>query len=565
MNKPTIIFIALLALLISGCRLLRVDDANAASGRKITIVLVGDSTVTDGSGWGLGFKQFVDTNRAVCINEAANGRSSKSYIDEGRWTKALAVKGDYYLIQFGHNDEPGKGPERETDPATTYSQNLARYVDDVRAMGAKPILVTSMTRRIYDASGKLKPSLVPYEEAMKKVAAEKNVPLVDLHDRSVELCQKLGENAVAKFNPIAKGKPDTTHLNTAGRVVFARLVVKELRKAVPELSRVLLAEPRDPMPVVREDKYDVIVGDSASSTYTNLQTAIDAAPTNSTKPFRIFVKKGVYQGQFMVPMGKDHVELFGEDLTNTVLTYDHNQNEMNVGAYPRFRGAGVIVLGNDFHAQNLTFQNASGDHGQAQAFRVEGDRAILNDCRLLGWQDTLLLNNGRDYFTNCYVAGRVDFIYGTAAVVFQNCEIHSRNGGHVTAADTPQNKPFGLVFMDCRLTGDTNPWVGPNGVPANTNSPPKADLGRPWRPYASVTYLNCWMGDHIKPEGWNNWRNPANEQTARFSEYNSSGPGANPDKRFKWAKQLTKEEADKITVSSVLSGTDGWDPGTQLN
>jgi pectinesterase len=92
-----------------------------------------------------------------------------------------------------------------------------------------------------------------------------------------------------------------------------------------------------------------------------------------------------------------------------------------------------------------------------------------------------------------------------------------------------------------------------------------ADLGRPWRPYASVAYLNCEMGSHIKPEGWNNWRNPANELTARYSEYNSTGPGANPGRRVKWSKQLTREEADKITVSSVLSGDDGWNPAAQAD
>ena len=211
---------------------------------KIKIVLVGDSTVNDEGGWGYGFKKFLDAD-VECINTAANGRSSKSFITEGRWQKALDLKGDYYLIQFGHNDEPGKGPDRETDPATTYPQNLARYVDDVRAIGGKPVLVTSLTRRNFDRSGngKLVPNLMPYVEAMKRVAAEKNVPLLDLHARSVELCEKIGPAETAKFNPVKDGKPDTTHLNAGARVVFARLVVEDLRKAVPELAADLLAEP----------------------------------------------------------------------------------------------------------------------------------------------------------------------------------------------------------------------------------------------------------------------------------------------------------------------------------
>ncbi len=223
----------------------------------------------------------------------------------------------------------------------------------------------------------------------------------------------------------------------------------------------------------------------------------------------------------------------------------------------------MIILGNDFHATNITFQNTSGDHGQALALRVDGDRAVFNRCRMLGWQDTLMINNARQYFTNCYVEGRVDFIYGSATAVFDHCEIHSKNGGHVTAANTPKDHPYGFVFLNCNLTGDPHPWTNSQGVAANANtngSPPRADLGRPWRPYASVTYVNCEMGDHIKPEGWNNWRNPTNELTARYAEYNSTGPGANPGQRFKWTRQLTDEEAKFLTVENILGGSDKWNP-----
>ena len=212
---------------------------------KIRIVLVGDSTVNDAGGWGYGFKRFL-TGEVECTNLAANGRSSKSFLAEGRWQTALALKADYYFIQFGHNDEPGKGPERETDPATTYPQNLARYVDDARAIGAKPVLVTSLTRRNFDKSGngKLSPSLVPYVAAMKKLAVEKKVPLVDLHARSIEYCEQIGPAETAKLNPTGKdGRPDTTHLNPAGRLVFARLVVEAVREAIPELAPYLRAEP----------------------------------------------------------------------------------------------------------------------------------------------------------------------------------------------------------------------------------------------------------------------------------------------------------------------------------
>lgn len=190
------------------------------------IVLVGDSTVTDQSGWGSGFRRFV-TADAIVSNLAQNGRSSKSFIAEGHWAKALARKGDYYLIQFGHNDQPGKGPDRETDPATTYTANMARYVDGVLALGAQPVLVTSLVRRNFSPTdpARIDSTLTPYVEAVRKLAAEKNIPLIDLHALSLACCEKIGPAETAKLNPVKPdGSPDTTHLDFSRSAVFARLV-----------------------------------------------------------------------------------------------------------------------------------------------------------------------------------------------------------------------------------------------------------------------------------------------------------------------------------------------------
>ena len=213
--------------------------------QPIRIVLVGDSTVTDTSGWGLGFKRQSNEN-AVCTNTAANGRSSKSFINEGRWKKARELKGYYYLIQFGHNDEPGKGAERETEPNTTYHDFMARYVGDARAIGAKPILVTSLVRRQWDKSGtgKINSTLEPYVEAVKKLAAEKKVPLIDLHARSKELCERLGKEKCIELSPLKNGNEvDNTHLNERGSVIFAQLVVHELIEVAPELKRCFRQQP----------------------------------------------------------------------------------------------------------------------------------------------------------------------------------------------------------------------------------------------------------------------------------------------------------------------------------
>jgi pectinesterase len=204
--------------------------------QTVRVVLVGDSTVTDDSGWGAGFRQFV-SNEIEVVNTAANGRSSKSFIDEGRWAAALKEQGQYYLIQFGHNDEPGKGPERETDPRTTYRQNLIRYVDEVRAQGGIPVLVTSLVRRIYDDNGAIKTTQTPYVEAMRAVAREKQVPLIDLHAVSLADAEHAGDDVWADLSPRdPKGAIDRTHLNAKGSEVVGRMVAEALRTAVAALA-----------------------------------------------------------------------------------------------------------------------------------------------------------------------------------------------------------------------------------------------------------------------------------------------------------------------------------------
>ena len=232
----------LIALLGSAALLsLGAAPTSTQSTNAIRIVLVGDSTVTEKSGWGLGFKKLVADDVEV-INVAAGGRSSKSYLDEGKWRDALPkiTPGAYVLIQFGHNDCPGKGPERETDPKTTFRANMAKYVDETLAAGGKPILVTSLTRRKFNDDGKVREDdLKDFAEGTRAVAKEKNVPLIELYDRSLALCNQLGDEKLKEYEGPAeanKGKRDLTHVNSKGSDLFAPLVADELKKAVPELA-----------------------------------------------------------------------------------------------------------------------------------------------------------------------------------------------------------------------------------------------------------------------------------------------------------------------------------------
>ncbi|HEX9460859.1 MAG TPA: pectinesterase family protein [Thermoanaerobaculia bacterium] len=206
-----------------------------ADTRTIRIALVGDSTMTDKSGWGSGFRRYV-ADDAVLLNLARNGRSSKSYSAEGHWSDALRQHPNYILVQFGHNDIPGKGLDRETT-LPIFRANMARYVDEARAVGVKPILVTPLTRRYFAVDGRVHSDLGEYAEATRSVAAEKNVPLIDLHAKSIELLDRLGPAISPALGPLKPdGTLDKTHLNEEGSVLFGALMAEEVRRVVPELA-----------------------------------------------------------------------------------------------------------------------------------------------------------------------------------------------------------------------------------------------------------------------------------------------------------------------------------------
>lgn len=295
-------------------------------------------------------------------------------------------------------------------------------------------------------------------------------------------------------------------------------------------------------------QYDYVVAKDNSSKYHSIQEVIHLIPVGNSKPVRIYIKKGVYEEVVKIDSNQHHIILIGENEDNTIINFNNHAGTkiVNGDTLNTWTSPTVFIYGNDFQAQHISFSNQAGfNAGQAVALRVEGNRASFYNCKMLGFQDVLFLsgNGVQHYFNNCYIEGTTDFIFGAATALFENCIIHSKKNSHVTAAATPDHIPFGFVFKNCTLTADT--------------ALNKVSLGRPWRPYASVTYINCWIGSHILQEGWNNWKNPANEATARFSEYHSSGPGANPTKRASWSKQLTDEQAAALTNSKILGV---WQP-----
>lgn len=314
---------------------------------------------------------------------------------------------------------------------------------------------------------------------------------------------------------------------------------------------------------------DAIVAPDGSGSHTTVQAAVDAAPVRRTAPWVIAIKPGRYPEHVVVPAEKTFLTFRGEDATTTIITDDRNFNTLKPdgGKYSTPDSATAFIQANDFTAENITFENTTTREQKIQALAIYmiGDRGVFRRCRFLGWQDTVRADsprrpggstepdtprpegNARQYFVECYIEGHVDFIYAASTAVFDRCHIHGKADGYIAAASTPEAAPFGYVFLDCKVT--TGPLVE-KGV----------FLARPWRKYSATAFIRTELAGNIRPEGWDNWRNPANEQTARFAEYASTGPGAKPDQRVKWAKQLTDEEAKVYTIANILGGADAWDP-----
>lgn len=294
---------------------------------------------------------------------------------------------------------------------------------------------------------------------------------------------------------------------------------------------------------------NLVVAQDGSGQFKTVQAAILAAPIGSaTNQVLIHIKPGTYNELIYLQREKRFFHLIGENPETTVLTFNLNANLNGPDGKPigTFRTPTALIDAEDFLAENLTFENSAGPVGQALAIRVDGDRCVFRNCRFLGWQDTMLLNRGRQYFEKCYVAGHVDFIFGGATSFFENCHIHCLRDGYITAASTPEDQPFGFVFSNCNLTGET-PEV-------------KTFLGRPWRMYAATLFMNTRMSEVVRPEGWHNWGKPDAEKTARYAEYHNTGVGTDMKKRVPWTRQLTAEEADSITAKTVLGGADHWNP-----
>ena len=314
-------------------------------------------------------------------------------------------------------------------------------------------------------------------------------------------------------------------------------------------------------PVLAANKYDnpdtLVVSRDGTGEFRSIDEAIEVCRAFMDYTKVIYVKKGVYKEKLIIPSWLTNITICGEDRDNTIITWDDHANiKMPVGGLDSeaavkgkpmgtFRTYTLKVQGSYITLKDITIENNAAKLGQAVTLHTEGDHILVQNCRLLGNQDTVYTGVGgtRVAFYDCYIEGTTDFIFGPSIAWFQNCEIHSKANSYITAASTPAGQKYGYVFYKCRLTADKDV--------------DKVYLGRPWRPFAATIFMDCELGKHIRPEGWHNWNNAKNEETARYAEYGNKGEGASTKNRVKWSKQLSKKEAAKVTLLDAF-GEDCW-------
>lgn len=521
--------------------------AEAEEQRPTHVYLIGDSTCANKNlekqnperGWGQLFRAFFDEG-VVVENHALNGRSTKSFREEGRWEPIYSQmqEGDYVFIQFGHNDEKVDRPKVGSVPEV-FAENLRRYVRETREKGGIPVLLTPIARRHFTEEGQLKKTHGEYPDRVRQVAEEMGVVLLDMEPLTEAWLKELGDEPSRPYFMWVKkgtsplypdGREDNTHLNVEGAHIISRMVAKEVEQHLPELAK-------------HFEIADVVVAQDGTGDFFTLKEAVDVIPDYNNGTFKIRLSEGVYREKISIPWTKRNVLLYGAG--KAVVSWDDYANRKNIkGQNMGTSGSATIYFGADnWTVDNITFENTAGRVGQAVAVQTLGNNLRFRNCRFLGNQDTLYTRgtgNSNEkiggerwnYFDNCYIEGTTDFIFGAAAAIFRNCEIRSLSDSYVTAASTVEEQEVGYIFFNCRLTAA-------EGVM-------KCYLGRPWRPYAKTIFINCELGEHITAAGWEAWSNKDNPSTTYYAEYGSKGKGAAKKGRVEWSHQLTKKEAQAL-------------------
>jgi pectinesterase len=305
---------------------------------------------------------------------------------------------------------------------------------------------------------------------------------------------------------------------------------------------------------------EVKTGTEARAEFPTIQMALDHHPLaglgSDGKPGRVFIEiePGIYHERVIVTQNHTNVTLLGKGKSPQDVVITNSLNAKTAGG--TFFTETVEINGDGFQADNITFENAAGNTGQAVAVAVRADRVIFKHCRFLGHQDTLFADYGRQYYADSYIEGGVDFIFGNAAAVFDRTEIHALAPGYLTAQSrTSATQATGFVIANSRVTSS----IAQSEVAAGKTT----HLGRPWRPFSRVVFLNTELAADVTPAGWSAWDKRQRPETTFYAEYQSRGPGARAADRVAWSHQLTAAEAKQFEPKIFLAGSDQWNAETE--
>ncbi|MGA7342757.1 MAG: pectinesterase family protein [Terracidiphilus sp.] len=313
---------------------------------------------------------------------------------------------------------------------------------------------------------------------------------------------------------------------------------------------------------------DVKTGIEGTTEFPTIQMAVDHHPFAGIgadgKPGRVFIEiaPGVYHERVIVTQNHTNITLLGMGKSPSDVVITNSLNAKQAGG--TFFTETVEINGAGFEADNITFENAAGNTGQAVAVADRADRSIFKHCRFLGHQDTLFADYGRQYYVDSYIEGGVDFIFGNATAVFDRSEIHSNGPGFLTAQSrTAPEQTTGYVIVNSKVTSGMEQAAASDSAAATGPEAPRKDsisLGRPWRPYSRVIYIDTELPADVIPGGWNAWGKTPGTPPAYYAEYRDTGPGANPAARVPWSHQLTAKQAAQFMPKVFLAGKDRWNP-----
>jgi pectinesterase len=305
---------------------------------------------------------------------------------------------------------------------------------------------------------------------------------------------------------------------------------------------------------------DVKTGIEGTTEFPTIQMALDHHPFPDIgpdgMPGRVFIEiaPGVYHERVNVTQNHPNITLIGMGKSPEDVVITNSLNAKQAGG--TFFTETVEINGPGFEADNLTFENTAGNTGQAVAIVVRADRSIFKHCRFLGHQDTLFADYGRQYYVDSYIEGGVDFIFGNATAVFDHSEIHANAPGYLTAQSrTSPDQTTGYVIIDSKVTSG----IDHTSESSIGQARQAISLGRPWRPYSRVVYLNTWLPAELLPQGWSLWGKNPEEPKAYYAEFDSTGLGARPSDRVAWSHQLDAATAAQFHPEIFLAGSDHWD------